>query len=55
MRWKSRSRRLPTARGMILVDTNILSTLAKVDRLDLLLRLFAPEEVGLVPAVYEEV
>jgi 1,4-dihydroxy-6-naphthoate synthase len=28
---------------MILVDTNILSTLAKVDRLDLLLRLFAGE------------
>jgi predicted nucleic acid-binding protein len=40
---------------MILVDTNILSTLAKVEKLDLLLQLFAQEEVGIPSAVYEEV
>lgn len=40
---------------MILVDTNILSTLAKVGKLDLLPRLFAQEEIEIVPAVYEEV
>jgi predicted nucleic acid-binding protein len=40
---------------MILVDTNILSTLAKVGKLDLLSQLFPQDEIGLVPAVYEEV
>jgi predicted nucleic acid-binding protein len=40
---------------MLLVDTNIFSTLAKVGKLDLLLRLFEQEEIGIVPAVYEEV
>lgn len=39
---------------MVLADTNILSTFAKIDQLNLLIRLFAPERVGLVPAVYTE-
>lgn len=40
---------------MLLVDTNIFSTLAKIGKLDLLLRLFEQKEIGIVPAVYEEV
>jgi predicted nucleic acid-binding protein len=40
---------------MILVDTNILSTLAKVGKLDLLFRLFTQEKIGIVPSVYEEI
>lgn len=39
---------------MILADTNILSTFAKIGELSLLLRLFASEQIGVVPAVYEE-
>jgi predicted nucleic acid-binding protein len=39
---------------MILSDTNILSTFAKIDQLSLLLRLFASDQIGVVPAVYEE-
>lgn len=39
---------------MILADTNILSTFAKIGELPLLMRLFAEEGVGVVPAVYEE-
>jgi len=39
---------------MILCDTNILSTFAKIDQLRLLLQLFVDDELALVPAVYEE-
>jgi predicted nucleic acid-binding protein len=39
---------------MILCDTNILSTFAKIGQLGLLLQLFADDEIALVPAVYEE-
>ena len=39
---------------MILADTNILSTFAKIDQLRLLLRLFGDNRLGAVPAVYEE-
>lgn len=39
---------------MILSDTNILSTFAKVGQLSLLLRLFVGDQIGIVPAVYEE-
>lgn len=39
---------------MILCDTNILSTFAKIDRLPLLLQLFASDKLAVVPAVYEE-
>lgn len=40
---------------MLLVDTNIFSTLAKIGKLDLLFRVFEQEEIGIVPAVYEEI
>src|SRR2546428_10880921 len=39
---------------MVLADTNILSTFAKIGELPLLMRLFAEEGIGVVPAVYEE-
>jgi hypothetical protein len=39
---------------MLLADTNILSTFAKIDHLSLLLRLFSSQRVGVVPAVYGE-
>lgn len=39
---------------MILCDTNIFSTFAKINQLELLLRLFAHDEIAVVPAVYEE-
>jgi predicted nucleic acid-binding protein len=39
---------------MVLADTNILSTFAKINQLLLLLRLFGDNRVGVVPAVYEE-
>ena len=39
---------------MILVDTNILGTLARVDRIELLLDLFGQDEIGVCPAVYAE-
>lgn len=39
---------------MILVDTNILGTLARVERLELLLDLFGQDEIGVCPAVYAE-
>ena len=39
---------------MVLADTNILSTFAKIDELPLFMRLFAEEGMGVVPAVYEE-
>jgi predicted nucleic acid-binding protein len=39
---------------MILCDTNILSTFAKIDQLRLLLQLFVDDDLALVPAVYEE-
>jgi predicted nucleic acid-binding protein len=39
---------------MILLDTNILGTFARVEALDVLLNLFGREEVALTPAVYAE-
>lgn len=39
---------------MVLSDTNIFSTFAKISNLSLLTRLFAAEGIGVVPAVYEE-
>jgi predicted nucleic acid-binding protein len=39
---------------MILVDTNILGTFARVDALDLLFELFSDDEIGVAPAVYAE-
>jgi predicted nucleic acid-binding protein len=39
---------------MILVDTNILGTLARVKRLELLRDLFGQDEIGICPAVYAE-
>ena len=39
---------------MVLADTNILSTFAKIGALPLLMQLFAEEGIGVVPAVYEE-
>jgi predicted nucleic acid-binding protein len=39
---------------MFLCDTNILSTFAKINQMELLLQLFARDEMAVVPAVYEE-
>ena len=39
---------------MIIVDNNILSTFAKIDRLDILFQLFPQTQIGIVPAVYNE-
>jgi len=39
---------------LLLADTNILSTLAKVNQLSLLFQLFHDERIGVVVAVYEE-
>jgi len=39
---------------MIIVDTNILGTLARVERLELLFDLFGKDEIGVCPAVYAE-
>ena len=39
---------------MLLCDTNILSTFAKIDQMELLLQLFVRDELAVVPAVYEE-
>ena len=39
---------------MLLAETNILSTFAKIDQLSLLFRLFDNQRVGVVPAVYAE-
>jgi predicted nucleic acid-binding protein len=39
---------------MILADTNILGTLARVKRIELLLDLFGQDEIGVCPAVYAE-
>ena len=39
---------------MVLADTNILSTFAKIDQLVLLLQLFTDDRLGVVPAVYAE-
>jgi predicted nucleic acid-binding protein len=39
---------------MILVDTNILGTLARVERLGLLRDLFGQDEIGVCAAVYAE-
>ena len=40
---------------MILVDTNILSALAKIDRLDLLFELFEVDCLQIVPSVLGEI
>jgi predicted nucleic acid-binding protein len=40
---------------MILADTNVLSTFAKINQLPLLIQCFADDQIGTVPAVYEEV
>jgi hypothetical protein len=40
---------------VVLADTNVLSTFAKIGQLPLLLQLFTYEGIGVVPAVYEEV
>ena len=39
---------------VVLSDTNILSTFAKIQELPLLIRVFGGEGIGVVPAVYEE-
>ena len=39
---------------MIIVDNNILSTFAKIGRLDILFQLFPQTQIGIVPAVYNE-
>ena len=39
---------------MILADTNILGTFARVDAVDLLFDLFSQDEIGVSPAVYAE-
>jgi predicted nucleic acid-binding protein len=39
---------------MIFTDTNVLGTFARVEALDVLLSLFAGEEVAVTPAVYAE-
>ncbi len=39
---------------MILIDNNILSTFAKIEKLDLLFNLIPNEQIGIVPAVHEE-
>ena len=39
---------------MIIVDNNILSTFAKIGRLDVLFQLFPRSQIGIVPAVYNE-
>jgi len=39
---------------VILSDTNVLSTFAKIGRLPLLLQLFERAKIGVVPAVYAE-
>ena len=39
---------------MILADTNILGTFARVDALDFLIDLFGQNEIGVAPAVYAE-
>ena len=39
---------------MIIVDNNILSTFAKIGRLHILFQLFHQSQIGIVPAVYNE-
>lgn len=39
---------------MIIVDNNILSTFAKIGRLNILFQLFPQTKIGIVPAVYNE-
>ena len=39
---------------MIIIDNNILSTFAKIGRLDILFRLFPQKQIAIVPAVYDE-
>ena len=52
--WNARSNRFASKTHVVLADTNILSTFAKIDELPLFMRLFAEEGMGVVPAVYEE-
>lgn len=39
---------------MIIIDTNILSTLAKTEKTGLLFEVFKSEKIAIVPAVHEE-
>ena len=39
---------------MILIDTNILSTFAKIDRLELLFKVFNQETLYISPNVFQE-
>jgi hypothetical protein len=39
---------------MIIIDNNILSTFAKIGRLDILFRLFPQRQIAIVPAVYDD-
>lgn len=52
--WNGRWKRSLKKSDLILSDTNILSTFAKISQLSLLIRLFARDHMGVVPAVYEE-
>jgi len=40
---------------MILLDTSILSTFARVDSLDLMWALFPDDPIGVTPAVFREI
>ncbi|MDI6736029.1 MAG: hypothetical protein QME42_07545 [bacterium] len=39
---------------MIIIDTNILSTLAKIEKIGLLFEIFKSEKIAILPGVYEE-
>jgi predicted nucleic acid-binding protein len=54
MSWSVRWNGSKKQADMLLADTNILSTFAKIDQLPLLLRLFGGNRLGVVPAVYAE-
>ena len=54
MSWSVRWNGSKKQTDMLLADTNILSTFAKIDQLPLLLRLFGGNRLGVVPAVYAE-
>jgi predicted nucleic acid-binding protein len=52
--WNAKSNRSVRRNNVVLADTNILSTFAKINELSLLRQLFAEEGIGVVPAVHEE-
>lgn len=39
---------------MVIIDNNILSTFARISEINLLFKIFNPEEIGVTPAVYQE-